>query len=274
MKNLFLIQIMLLLLFSCTSDHSSGGNENPENSTMPEDIRQKIGQIDYFDEALFSKAGVAIDSADREKFLDSQAFKHKIPAERFFKKSRGYQQATWKGENNCSWAIEKYRLNNFSDRISRHGDTLVVKLKNGEKMEFHHDHSNPEQILYFQFKNYLPKAGFAVVESFQNGKCPDSFLIDINDGNSYPINGSLYFSDDESAFFAASFNSEPPLRCNNKIEFYTISNGQLEKKWHVPTGDWGATDIVFINPQKILMEQSVTGVPAQYNRYAELSLAE
>lgn len=272
MKALSLISIILLLVFACTPEKDKSDAGQPDISTLPGHLREKIEKINYLDTAIFAKAGATISSISRQKFNEIPASEHEMLVERFCKESKGYQKGIWEGLNDCSWAVEKYKLANLSEKLMRTNDTLVIKLKNGENKEFIHDKSNPGQILYFQFKHDLQNINFFVVEAIQNGKCRVSHLVNATDGTSFQINGTLYFSNDHGTFLASSFSKELPMNCTNKIELYKIANGQLEKIWHIPTGDWGATEARFIHPNEFLMEQSTTGIPPEFKHYVRVAI--
>lgn len=272
MKALSFVLIFFLLVIACTPEKDNSDAGKPDISTLPRHLQEKIQKTNYLDTAIFANAGATISSISRQKFEETPDSEHKMLVEKFCKESKGYQKGIWEGLNDCSWAVEKYKLANLSEWLVRTNDTLTIKLKNGEKKDFIHDKSNPDQILYFQFKDFLQDINFFVVEAIQNGKCRVSHLVSASDGSSFQINGTLFFSDDQGTFLASSFSKELPMNCTNKIELYKIANSQLEKIWHIPTGDWGVTEARFIHQKEFLMEQSTTGIPPEYKHYAKVGI--
>ncbi len=274
MKVFSMIAILFLLVVGCSPEKENTAESVPELANIPDNIRKKIENIKYLDSANFAKVNANVSAISKTKFDKTASSEHKMLVEKFCKNSKGYQKGVWENQNDCSWAIEKSKLELFSEWVSRFGDTLVVTLKNGEKIDFVNDRSNPDQVLYYQFKNYLQDQNIFVVEAIQKGKCRLSKLIKADDGSSFSINGIVYFSKDQNTFLAATFNNELPLHCTNKIELYKIANAQLEKIWHIPTGDWGASDAKFLSQKEILLEQSTTDIPLEYKRYAIINIAK
>ena len=271
MKGLFLISIAFLFIFSCAQERTEPEDYKYDLAVLPKDIQQKVKNIQYLDSTVFARAGSSINAISKESFYKIKSSEQNILAEKFCKNSKGYQKGSWEGQNDCSWAIEMTRLEKYAEWVTRADDLLVINLKNGKTIEFVHDTSNPDQILYFQFKNYLQEIGFFVVEAIQKGKCRVSHLINANDGTTYPIHGVAYFSKDQVDFLSATFNKELPLKCSNKFGLYKISNDQIEKMWHIPTGYWGITEVRFINQTEFLLEQSTSGIPSEYKRYARVA---
>ena len=268
MKCLLLISITFLFIFSCSQEKTDSGSDMP---VFPEHVQQKIKNIQYLDSTKFAIAESSINAISKESFYKIKSPEQNILAENFCKESKGYQKGSWEGQNDCSWAVELNSLERFAEWVTRIDDLLVIKLKNGQPVRLTHDKSNPDQILYFQFKNYLKEAGFFLVEAIQKGKCRVSYLINANSGISYTFDGIVYFSEDQVNFLSATFNNEFPLNCNNKIGLFKISNEQIEKIWHIPTGDWGVTEVRFINQKEFLLEQSTTGIPSEYKHYARVA---
>ncbi len=271
MKIALIISSVFLLFFACTPEKNNSTADVPDLSDIPAPILKKIENIQYLDTANFNKIGASISAISKKKFEETPYSELKMLAEKFCKKSKGYQKGIWEGQNDCTWAVEKYKLKQYGEWVTRVDDNLLIKLKNGSQIEYTNDRSNPDQILYYQFKNYFQDAGFFLVETIQEDKCRISNLINANDGSSYLLNGTLYFSKDQSAFLAASFDKELPFECTNKVEFYKIADTQIEKMWHVPTGDWGVTEVKFLSQKDFLLEQSTTDIPLEYKRFAKVS---
>lgn len=272
MKVFYLISISFLLLASCTSEKDNIASKKDLNLLeIPIHIQKTIENIKYLDSTKFAKVNATIQAISKEEFESSNPSTEKQLFEKFCKKSKGYQKGIWEGQNDCSWAVEKNNLEKYGEWANRRNDTLIIKLKNNDVIEFVHDNTNPEQVLYYQFKNYLQKTGFIAIEEIQKGKCRITSLINENDGSIFIIKGKLFFSKDQNAFLAASFHSEVPLHCTNKIELYNLADAQISKIWHIPTGNWGVTDARFISQNDFLLEQSTTGIPAEYKFYLKVS---
>jgi len=274
MKLLSAISCVVLLVFSCNPNEGTSSSGQLEILAFPPHIQQKMETINYLDSAKFAKVDASIHAVSKEAFEKTIAKEDKLLIEKLCKKSKGYQNGIWEGQNDCSWAVEMNNLERFATWAKREGDSLILKLKNGESFILAHSNANPEQELFFQFKNYLQNEGFFVVEVIQNEKCKVSKLINDRDGTDYKINGSLYFSNDHKSFLSAAFDNEMPWNCTNKIEFYKIANAQIEKLWHIPTGNWGVTQANIVNQREFLIEQSTTGIAAEYKRYAKVSSIE
>jgi len=162
---------------------------------------------------------------------------NQLLVEKFCSKSKGYQMDTWKGLNECSWAIEKYMILQDKDRVSRTEHLLKLKLDNGNTFERGHRIEEPNNSTYYRYHKYFPKTNLYVIEVVKSDQCPIYWLINAKDGTKTELIGKPCFRADGMAMILVT--GTPKNQCSNNLEYMSITqDGMLKRKWQYTAKEW------------------------------------
>ena len=128
MKVLTYFFFAILLLNSCSTNDQESSETKPEQAAFPPNIQKLVEHINYLDSTQFTSANLTIKAVSQSNFENQIDITDKKIIEKFCNQSKGYQQGVWEGENDCSWAIEKHKLEQWKDKVQRSGDTLKLAL--------------------------------------------------------------------------------------------------------------------------------------------------
>ncbi len=235
MKRSLLRLLFLLPFLACqpATDSSSPPTETSTNTPLP----LPEGQLIF--ETTTANAFSAAKGDSLQKLLIQQ----------FCDESKGYRANVWLGLNKCSWAIEKYWLDQNPDIIQRNGDELNITLPNGEKMSFIHDLREADQAAYYQFKCYLPQNDFLFIEKIVDKQCPQHLLVNRQSGQQIELNGVPFLAPSGDAFLLQSHQEA----CRTKLEHWSLQGQQSKRNWAIGKTDWDIKEVKWTSPQEWLI---------------------
>ena len=133
--------------------------------------------------------------------------------------------------------IEAAWLTRLPESVARHGDVLVLTLKDHRtisridtswRFEGHHD-SAGKLSRKFTFYDYIEKIGYYVIECHYYGGGGFEF-INIETGKTVTINGAIEISPDKTRFLAVKVDEQSGAKAR-QIEAWTISSAGITKEW-------------------------------------------
>ena len=176
----------------------------------------------------------------------------KVLIERFCEESKGYQENTWLGLNQCIWAIEKYRLAQYPELLQRQADTLIIPLVNGSTKRYIHRGLQTETPTYFRFQRYLPQNGLVLLERIDNQQCTQQVLLRLADGQETRLTGWPYFPKNER-FFILNGGTED---CRSTLEYWHLQEGQATQKWTQPLTTGPLQEVRWIDDQRFVAQSA------------------
>ncbi len=148
--------------------------------------------------------------------------------QQFCEESKGYRANVWLGLNQCSWAIEKYRLDHGPQFVQRHGNELNVVLPDGAKRSFIHDLAS-ERATYYQFRHYLPRDSLVCIEKIRESACPQLLLVQQRTGTERILDGTSFWSPRADAFLLQCIAPG----CGERLEHWSVTGGSVERDWSI-----------------------------------------
>lgn len=197
---------------------------------------------------------------------------NRLLVEKFCTESKGYQQDIWKGMNDCSWAIEKFKLEQYPELIKRNEDLLTLQLENGETYELKHD-TKKNSLTYYQLKDYHPKAKLFTIEVNQTNQCPNYWLINAVDGKKTSLKAYPHLNPSGESLLAISGSNKNKLDCQAHIEFMNLKDGQLDRRWTYEPVGWYPTQVEWTPNGKLFIEQKPLD-KQEHMRYAQIVVQE
>jgi len=209
---------------------------------------------------------VSIEKADFD--LHKGDSLQRLLIEQFCEESKGYQKGTWLGLNKCSWAIEKYRLDQTPETIQRNGEELSILLQDGKKLSFIHQNKEGKQPILFQLKKYLPGLGYVLIEKINGENCTQHLFVSLHDGKQYTVNGTPYLSPDKKNFIL----NGGIKACKSTLEYWTLSNQQIQQKWTSPLQGGAFEELRWLNEKSFVGSQISEDAQNASKRFTKYNL--
>ncbi len=188
--------------------------------------------------------------------------------EQFCEESKGYQKGTWVGLNKCSWAIEKYRLDQTPETIQRNGDELSIIIQDGKKLSFIHQNKASEKPILFQLKKYLPRLGYALIEKIDGEECAQHLFVRLRDGKQFSITGTPFLSPDKKTFILNGGSKE----CQSTLEYWTLSSQEIQQVWTTPIEGGPLEELRWLSEKSFVGSQRSTATDSPKKRYTRYNL--
>lgn len=246
--------LALFLLSSCNSKTNTDPSADQSQGTQVLSLQHEHYEGELIDQAVFKR----IKGDSLQKLLIQQ----------FCEESKGYQKDVWMGLNKCSWAIEKYRIDQNPDIIQRNGDELSIILPDGSKKSFIHQDQEGRSPIYFQFKRYFPQQKYIVLEKMIEDGCIEHLFVQLQDGQETTLQGIPYFSSTGNEF-VLNGKSES---CLSTMELWHIKDGKLNKQWGTSLGSEKIEEINWINQHTVAIHLSSGQDDHDSHRYLSLKL--
>ncbi len=238
--------VLLFLIFGCSKpSEKANSSENQPNNHY---TSSPIGKADFE-----SQKGDSL---------------QKLLIEQFCAESKGYQKGTWVGLNKCSWAIEKYRLDQTPETIQRNGDELSILIQNGEKLSFIHQNKTSENPILFQLKRYLPDLGYVLIEKINGAACSQHLFVRLSDGKQYSIPGIPYLSPDQKNFILNGGSQE----CRSTLEYWTLSPQEIQQSWTTSLTGGALEELRWLNEKSFVASHLSTETDNTQKRYISYQL--
>ena len=252
MKKILLFSLLFLALMACKTKT----NPNQTTTSFSEEVDIPGGQLVIEELPAKDFDLVAGDSLK------------KILIQRFCDESKGYQQNTWLGLNKCSWAIEKYLLEQLDGKASRQGNDLTLSLKSGKIIHFTHDTTATSSGIYYQFQKYLPADGYFVIEKLSDEDCPEALLIQAEQGTEARLEGIPHFAPDGKSFFLNGAKDH----CLSTVEYWVFADGVPQKVWSIDRPDWHIREIKWGSDHEYLLALANEKEDLKSNKFLSLKL--
>jgi len=219
MNKRFLLFVLLILSFSCANNTDS----NTSTTTQEADATPSLSQ------PKMTTIGAGVYEAALDASLKD------MPIDRLCQESKGYKNHLWEGMNKCSWAVEKFRIDQNKDKVQRNGDQLQLLISDsGRQIELTHLKATSEQraATFYQFQGYLPKADTYYLEVFRGNQCPQFWMINATTGARTSFNGRPVFNDLQDAFMMSTAVPKN-ASCPNELSFWKLVDQTFTQQWSV-----------------------------------------
>ena len=245
MKNVLLLTVFILSFSACQQEASTDNttSQKKREAKAEHSVKLPNATLNFF----------SINKDDFENFEEKN--EEKILIERFCEESKGYQSNVWEGENECGWAIEKYKIEQDQALVSRAGDILTIQLENGKSTSFKNILSKTDKDRTFRYKRHLKKSNYFLIEELRpNASCPIYVLLNAHTGTRNFLMGTPNIAKDETAIITSSAKSTTSS-CSNKIEYWSLGKENIKKEWeHVPS-DWGVHELKWAKQNELYIAQ-------------------
>jgi len=157
----------------------------------------------------------------------------------------------------CDSLIEADKLKRYPEIVKRSGDSLILKLANGDSLILVNFRRNGEGIQYNSFREFYPELGYYLIcRRFYEGW--DFILIDTETGNSTQLYAHPLFSPDFGRFVTAVADLVAGYRPNG-VWIYKIAESDIILEWSFDSGsNVGFDDAVWLDTTIIALNQVVT----------------
>ncbi len=225
MNENILLLVLSLFFIGCTSKSSSEKVDSDQSSTISKAsfLQTKMISLDSYKTATVNSSDIS-------------------PVDRLCKESKGYNKNEWEGINECSWAVEKFQLEQHSNLVKRSGHQLILELADGPKT-FSHSFDEGEPRTFYQFKNHHDKANLFCIAKYIENSCPQYLLIQKNNGHTESYDGLPVFNSNQDAFLLSTA-SKSISSCKNELQYWKITDGKAAKVWSGPSTQ-ATYDLVF-----------------------------
>lgn len=245
MKNVLLFTFLSLFFISCQQEvgTDNASTPNKQEAKAEQSIKLPNATLSFF----------PIDKNDFERFEEKN--EEKILIERFCEESKGYQSNVWEGENECGWAIEKYKIEQDKAFVSREDALLTIKLENGKETTFKNIVSKTDKDRTFRYKRHLKKSNYFLIEELRpNASCPIYVLLNAHTGTRNFLMGTPDIAKDEMAIITSSAKNNTSS-CSNKIEYWSLGKENIKKEWEHMPSDWGVHDLKWAKQNELYIAQ-------------------
>jgi len=154
-------------------------------------------------------------------------------------------------EGGCSKYQEEFLARKYPSLFCRMGDSLVLKLSNGEFEAFKNntDDSHVETFTLYSFDKYFPEVRYGLLyEGFYEGGTYE--LVSFDTGTKTDVGGDVILSPDKKRF-AAHFSDLEAGFSPNVLAVYLITPTGLIEEFRGQPEEWGPEDIKWIDSQTI-----------------------
>jgi hypothetical protein len=144
----------------------------------------------------------------------------------------------------CGELIEKHQLKYFGNIVKRlNKDSIEISLVNKMKIILFNG-SDPGKDNFYTFRDFLKPIGYLL---FRVQRIEGNYylLVNINNGNKYPINDLPIISPDNKLFITCSLDMEANYN-PNELELYKITSDSLVK---IDSYNYPASDGVWLGPE-------------------------
>ena len=227
---------LLFVVISCKTERTSDSmKDNPKTHALGQNVVSNGKSFKIFE-------------IKKSEYLEAAAdLEYSNLAEKFCNDSKGYQSREWLGMNDCSWAIEKYQIEE-NPLISRDGNQLTLKIGDQHAQRIEHDLENE---IFYQFKHHLVDQDLFVIEEIKNGSCSKSHLISLKDKKTKIIDGVVRpMRNGKQAFL---------IVCNNTIKSVgDLTMDELGYSWELAFKPNEVLDLKVPEKGKILLKLKQT----------------
>ncbi len=155
--------------------------------------------------------------------------------------------------------IEEDQLKKYSEVVTRNGDTLKLKLRNGKSLLLKNsDSNNPQSAIKYVYGDFYSKLDLSFVKVFEHENAESNLLIDHKAGGRYQIIGRPQISPDGKRIVTSNFDIYSDFSPNG-IQIWKADRDKLSLEWSLEPGQtelWGPTDVIWVTSKKIQLNKT------------------
>jgi len=138
--------------------------------------------------------------------------------------------------------------------VTRTGDELVFKLKNGQEKVLKNNLTDEENSTEYIFMRSLEPIGYWEILVFYYESF-DYLLINQTDGSETHIWNKAVLSPDNKYILCGSVDIEAAF-VPTGFQLWSLENGTLVRKWEKELNDWGAEKLLWLKDDEVWGEQT------------------
>jgi len=265
MNKLFQVLIVCLLFISCkekSSNETSNTSDSSKESTLITSEKITIGNYNVKIDPIKETDYTTLKNNDKNRNIINK----------FCLESKGYLMNEWLGTNECGWAVEKFKIEQDKDFVSRTNNELILINKEGKKVSLTNENPDQENAVYYRYRRMLT-TGYHVVEVIKEKSCPEYRLYNVSTGKHTVLNGVPHFSKNNQFVFLTNYINNSGKWCANEIQLHKITDNDVIKEWSHKPENSIFLDAEWANDNDIYLSRYLKYGDLKNKEYAKINIA-